>query len=215
MLAIEHNCSRQKQRPRTSGSPPHLTVPGQLPAKRPCGRARRRPTGRTPWASSFTATFESSSLLSAPATRLRRTSSLIDRKFATANSTSIRQPSGVDRLGNDQGAPRCHSRHERDATAHSHHVQRQESGHFSIGPHPALSQSVVGAVHQRDENALPHDIGSACVMGRRSRGEVGGDTRATVRQRRQKAGMRSTSTLYTSSRPVSMAKLSHHFTASG
>ena len=35
------------------------------------------------------------------------------------------------------------------------------------------------------------------------------------RQRRQKAGMRSTSTLYTSSRPVSMAKLSHHFTASG
>ena len=35
------------------------------------------------------------------------------------------------------------------------------------------------------------------------------------RQRRQKVGVSSTSTLYTSIRPVSMAKLSHHFTASG
>ena len=41
------------------------------------------------------------------------------------------------------------------------------------------------------------------------------ETGTPRRQRRQKVGVSSISTLYTSSRPVSMAKLSHHFTASG
>ena len=58
------------------------------------------------------------------------------------------------------------------------------------------------------------------MLGDASRGPAGSAIRRSRyvrsrRQRRQKVGVSSTSTLYTSSRPVSMAKLSHHFTASG